>query len=923
VRPDADDAWLIALGADVSDGRPVEWETAERRAGDSDTRRVVAELRRLSGVIGARCSGAALADPLLPAQYGAPNGAASWQHLVTIERVGTGAFGSVYRAWDTRLDREVALKLLPKRTTSTRRPLDEARLLARLRHPNVVSVHGADEDDHAAGIWMEFIEGSTLADLIDAHGPMSAREAAGIGQDLCRALAALHAAGLVHRDLKAHNVMRQVGGRIVLMDFSGARDAEAVSGHDLLGTPLYMAPELFAGRPATTATEIYSLGVLLFYLLSGRHPVEGATLKDVREAHAAGERLGLRDLRPDLDDPVVQIVERATARDPGARYRSAGDLERALAGVLGTSGPGETAAQPRPRAAWAWGTAGVIGMAAVAFVAGWRGAGRPELPIVRFSITSPVNAGSWPRVSPDGRWIVFGGPHDGRLVLWLRALHDAAARPLPTTSGRETAFWSPDSQSLAYFADEKLKRVGLDGSSSRALADAAAPRGGSWSSDGTLLFAPSGIAGLHRVRADGTALARVTTVDVARGEFEHAWPEFLPDGRRFLYIVRNRRSDRGGVFLGSLDGRPHTRLMPQFSRVAYAHPGYLLYARTDALFARRFDLRTATVTGEELPVASGVKAHREGDAAFDVSRTGVLVYRRSEGLRITRLAVLDRSGRDLQPLGEPALYRHPRFSPNGERIVVERATSDATNADIWLFHLARGTATRLTRHPSADLRPAWSPDGRDVAFSSARGSDSHLYRVTVDRANQEAPLVTTGGDVLLDGWLPDGRSVVATLARGGVWRVWLDGRAPVQLRGIFPQGAEATQVALSPDGRWMAYMASDSGGAEVYVEPVPPTGERWQVSTGGGGDPQWRGDGRELYYLTADGWLMATDVLPGASFRTGRPRRLFTVAVPELHGPSDYAVSPDGQQFVVNTVTGPPVIPPIQVAVNWPEPAVR
>jgi Tol biopolymer transport system component len=492
---------------------------------------------------------------------------------------------------------------------------------------------------------------------------------------------------------------------------------------------------------------------------------------------------------------------------------------------------------------------------------------------------------------------------------------------MPLTSGRETPFWSPDSRSIAYFADEKLKRVGFDGSASRVLADAAAPRGGTWSTDGTLLFAPSGTAGLHRVRADGTGFARVTTIDVAHGEFEHAWPEFLPDGQRFLYVVRHRRSERGGVFVGSLDGRRPTRLMPQYSRVAYADPGYLLYARAGALVAQRFDPRTATVSGEELPVASGVKAHNEGDAAFDVSRTGVLVYRRGEGLRVTRLALLDRSGRELQPIGTPALYRHPRFSPDGRRVVVERATSDATNSDIWLFDLTRGTASRLSQHPSADLRPAWSPDGRHVAFSSARGSDSHLYRVAVDRAQEEAPLLTTEGDVLLDGWLPDGRSIVGTLARGGVWHLPLDGRAPVPVRRVFPHGAEATQVSLSPDGRWMAYLASDSGGPEVYVEPLPPTSERWQISAGGGGDPQWRRDGRELYYLAPDGSLMVTDVLPGAPFRTSRPRRLFSVSVPELHGPSDYTVSPDGQQFVINTVTGPPVIPPIQVAVNWTAPA--
>jgi eukaryotic-like serine/threonine-protein kinase len=915
-----EDAWLIALGAEVSDGRRVDWDAAERRASDSDARRVVTELRRLADVLGARGGGPAVADHHPTDDSGAPRVPAAWRHLVILEPVGTGAFGSVYRAWDTRLDREVALKLLPGRTASARPPLDEARLLARVRHPNVVSVYGADEDDDAAGIWMEFIEGRTLADFLLAQGPMSAREAAGIGLDLCRAVAALNAAGLVHRDLKAHNVMRQVGGRIVLMDFSGARAAEALTTRDQLGTPLYMAPELLDGDGATTASEIYSLGVLLFYLLSGRHPVEGATLKDVRAAHVSGERLALRALRPELDDAVVRIIERATSKDSEARYRTAGDLERALLAVLGAEAARDGIPEggtPRGNGR-RWAAIGAIALAAVAATVIWRPRPRsPDPPVVQFSIPVPVNTGSWPRVSPDGRWVVFGAPYEGRQVLWVRALNEPDPRPLAMASGRETSFWSPDSRSLAYFDDEKLKRVGLDGGAFRTLADAPAPRGGTWSPEGVLLFAPTGTSGLHRVRADGTGPAQVTAVNRANGEFEHSWPEFLPGGRRFLFMVRNRRADRGGVFIGSLDRPGHSRLMPSFSRVIFAAPGDLLFTRAGSLVARHFDPDAEIVSGDEVPVASRVKSHVEGDGAFDVSANGVLVYRRNEGLRMTRLSLLDRSSRELKTVGAPALYRHPRFSPDGRRLVAERATSDATNADIWLFDVARGTTARLTQHPAADLRPAWSPDGRSIAFSSARGGDSHLYQLMIDHAGEDRPLLATEGDALLDGWLPDGRSVVATLTRGGVWLLSLDGRAPVPLRAVFPQGAEPSQVSVSPTGRWIAYMAADSGTPEVYVEPVPPTGERWQVSTEGGADPQWRADGREMYYIAADGWLMVTDVLSAAPFRTGRPRRLFSVAVPELHGPSDYAVSPDGQRFVVNTVLGPPAIPPIQVVVNW------
>ncbi len=329
-----DDAWLIALGTDVSDGKTVDWDLADRRATDDEARTLVGNLKRLEKVIlahrtaGGDASGATSGSE--------PAGTAHWHHLVLFESVGSGAFGTVYRAWDTRVDREVALKLVPAGTSTTRSPLSEARNLARIRHPNIVTVYGAEQDPKGVGIWMEFIQGETLAAMVHNRGPMSAREVVGVGVDLCRALSALQGASLLHRDIKAHNVMREVGGRIVLMDFSGAWTSEAgETPANLSGTPLYMAPELFEGRPASFASDIYSLGVLLFYLLSGRLPVEGASLAELKSAHARQVRTRLRDLRPELPDAVVQVVERAAAHDARERYQTAGELEHALVGTLG------------------------------------------------------------------------------------------------------------------------------------------------------------------------------------------------------------------------------------------------------------------------------------------------------------------------------------------------------------------------------------------------------------------------------------------------------------------------------------------------------------------------------------------------------------------------------------------------------------
>ena len=333
-----EDASLIALAASVSDGVSVDWEQAERDAPDSARRKIVREMRRLATVVAAHRSDA-LADPDESAPAAPPFPVRHWRHVVLFEPIGAGAFGTVYRAWDPALDREVAVKLLPKETAGAEHPLDEARHLAQVRHSNVVVVYGAESDGDEVGIWMEYIQGRTLAEMVSESGPMSAHEVTGIGIDLCRALAALHGTGLLHRDIKAHNVMREVGGRIVLMDFSGAESVARDGRSNVTsGTPLYMAPELFHNGSATVATEVYSLGVLLFFLLSGRLPVEGKTLAELKRAHARGERRRLRDLRPDVPDSIVQVIERATAPGADQRYRTVGELEHALATASGKIG---------------------------------------------------------------------------------------------------------------------------------------------------------------------------------------------------------------------------------------------------------------------------------------------------------------------------------------------------------------------------------------------------------------------------------------------------------------------------------------------------------------------------------------------------------------------------------------------------------
>jgi serine/threonine protein kinase len=920
-----DDAWLIALGNDVSDGKTVDWDVADRRAIDAESRLLLDNLKRLEAVIHAHRSSSGGSSPV-PHPVEPPT--TYWHHLVLFEPVGSGAFGTVYRAWDTKLDREVAVKLLPAAGSPSRSPLSEARNLARVRHPNVVTVYGAEQADGKVGIWMEFIQGQTLAEMVRDRGPMSSREVVGIGVDLCRAVSALQAASLLHRDIKAQNVMREVGGRIVLMDFSGAWTMEPGDAPaNVSGTPLYMAPELFESRPPTVASDIYSLGVLLFYLLSGRMPVEGASVAELKAAHARKARIRLRDLRPELPEAVVQVVERATDHNPRERYQTAGELEHALVGTFGAYAiPPEPAAKPvvqgvAHRRLWRWATlaASVIGVVGlVALTPGsWLRSEAVDPLMVRFPIDLPHNTGSWPRVSPDGKQIVFGSAVAGESVLWLRDLESVEGRPLRHTAAKESPFWSPDSRHLAFFDGGKLKTIEVAGDHlPQTLTDVPRARGGDWGSTDVILFARD--EGLFRIERDGTGERAVTTLDREHGEISHTWPEFLPDGRTFLFLVRSTRPEYSGLYVGSLDSNARTRLTNDYSRAVYAG-GYLFFARDGALMAQPFDIRARQLKGSAQQVATRVKYHAGSDGAFDVSNDGVLVYRGSEDLPVTRLQVLDSTGQRVGPMAPIGAYRNPRFSPDGRRIVAESQEAENVNSDLVMFDLARGGTTRLTRNEAPDVAPTWSPEGRAIAFSSKRGTRYDVYVKAVDDSTPEQLAIGFDGDKFVEDW--SGDSLILTILRTGLWNAPLSDPGTSQPRLIRPTASiERWLAEVSPDRKWIAYNSVEPNDSEVYVEPLGGSGtpRRQQISARGGYEPHWRQDGRELYYLTADGYIAAVAVQPhGDTLLLEKPVKLFPVKVPGPGTTSNFHVSGDGKRFVVNTLLGYPPVPPVHVVVNW------
>jgi serine/threonine protein kinase/Tol biopolymer transport system component len=878
-----------------------------------------------------------------------------------IALLGAGGMGEVYKARDTRLDRTVAIKILPDALATDPQFRDrfdrEARTISQLDHPQICALYDVGEQGGTAYLVMQYLEGETLADRL-TKGALPLDQALQVAIQIADALATAHKAGIVHRDLKPGNIMLTKGGA-KLLDFGLAKTgASALGGANLsmlpttppvtqqgsiLGTFQYMAPEQLEGQEADARTDIFAFGVVLYEMITGQKAFEGKTQASVIGAILKDQPPLISTLQPLTPPALDHLVATCLAKDPDERWQTARDLTREIKwSVRGGSQSSALAAVVAPPKGvvrsmrFAWVVAAVsIAMGALLAIPALRHLreSTPEPLQMRFEVQTPPtsDSGSF-ALSPDGRQLAFVATAEGAPRLWVRSVDQVVARALPGTDGAAYPFWAPDSQAIGFFANGKLKRIDLSGGTPQTLADAPGGRGGTWNREGVIVFVPNAQltdtrAVLMRVAATGGIVTPVT--HLAAGQSSHRWPQFLPDGRRLLFLVTSGKPDTQGAYLGSLDGGEPTRVLAADTGVLFAPPNSLLLVRQDALIAVRFDAVRGTVSGDTVTVAQGVGVDTGVfRGAFSVSSADVLAYRTGSGSQRRQLLWVNRSGTQLGTIGpsDENGLASPELAPDGRRVAVVRSAGG--NFAVWLIDIGRGVPSRFTFDPFLYQSPVWSPDGLRVAFSTTRSGVYDLFEKPASGAGDEQQILVAAESKAALSWSPDGRFLLYGTqdpkTGADLWALPLMGeRKPFPVvRTPFEEAAGQ----FSPDGRWVAYQSNESGRTEIYVRPFPGPAGQWQVSTAGGSQPRWRPDGKELFYVAPDARLMAVPMSVEANSQTlepGAPVPLFPTRLASganiLSGAlskAQYAVAPDGR-FLLNAAVDEGTASPITVVLNW------
>jgi Tol biopolymer transport system component len=864
--------------------------------------------------------------------------------------LGAGGMGEVYRARDTRLERTVAVKVLSSHLSASpevrQRFEREARTISQLSHPHICALHDVGREGETEYLVMEYLEGETLANRL-SKGPLPLEQTLRYGVQIADALDKAHRQGIVHRDLKPGNVMLTKSG-VKLLDFGLAKVIAPASQQSsltalptqhaltqegtILGTFQYMAPEQLEGKEADARTDIFAFGCVLYEMATGKRAFSGATQASLISAILRDDPQPISQVQPTSPPALDHVIKKSLAKDPEDRWQNAADLGGELKWIAeGGSQMGAAAVAPsrRRRRDWfAWAAAGLLLLATLFLGNEVRRLRTGDRGRAVHSFIDPPGKTSFRltgddsapiAVSPDGERVVFGA--GGKL--WVQSLTTGAVAGLAASDGGRFPFWSPDSRSIGFFSDGKLRVMEASGGPVQTICDAPNPRGGTWGTSGVIVFAPDISAGLFRVAASGGAAAPLTMITDRKKHTTHRWPYFLPDGKRVIYLAANHaspRSEENGIYVVSLDGGAPRRLMSSYGSAQYAS-GWLLSVRDTSLMAIPFDAKRVEVSGRPVRVADDVNFDTGvWRGTFTVSENGVLAYQIAQEGGGGRLTWLDFSGRKLATIGEKSSAYSPELSPDGRRASV--VMGDPNN-DVWVHELSRGVQTRLTTDIQAQVAPVWSPDGSEIVFIQGLREGRQEFvvsTVAADGAGKLKDLYQSKERLEVSDWSRDGRYLLMDRGNIGATDLWVfpvsdpEKAFPLVQSPFLEHGGQ-----FSPDGRWVAYVSQHSGRDEVYVTSFPGGGTRWQVSGSGGTQPRWRGDGRELFFVSANGDMTAAAVDgTGARFEVKDVRSLFRVnmfAGPRF-GLYGYDVSPDGKRLLVNDA-GEANVPRVALVTNW------
>jgi len=870
-----------------------------------------------------------------------------------VAAIGAGGMGEVYRANDTRLDRIVALKILPSHLSSNpqfRERFDrEARTISSLTHPHICTLYDVGHQDGVDYLVMEFVEGESLEERL-TKGPVPIEQVLRYGIEIAEALDKAHRQGIVHRDLKPANIMLTKSGA-KLLDFGLAKIVAAESpvvqlSHmataqrqltqegTILGTFQYMAPEQLEGLEADARTDIFAFGAVLYEMATGRRAFEGKTKTSLIAAIVDRDPPPMSTIQPLTPPAFERVVKTCLAKDPDSRWQSARDVANELRWIKeagSQAGVAAPVAQRRKTREWiAWTLALVAILAAGAFAYLHYRTG-PEPQTVQSAILPPEKANfaftpasGGLAISPDGRRIAFLVASEGKTMLWVRPLNASTAQPLLGTEGAAFPFWSPDSRFIAFFAAGKLKKIDANGGPPQPICPVSSqPRGGTWSREGVILFSGGTREPISRVAADGGA--PVAVMKLKAGEFSQRWPSFLPDGHHFLYYsqaMAGQPNERNKTYLVSLDSGEERALLSSSGPATYAPPGYVIFVRDRMLLGQRFDPKKLSLTREPFPIAESVESYpgATSGAIFSASDNGVLVYQRGENASDLHLSWVDRNGKEIEVVTPPGDYNHPRLSHDGKRVVYEVTDPQNGLADIWTFDLVRRVPTRLTFEPENEVSPIWSPDDQTIVYSVLQPNGAFdLYRKASSGAGGPERVCTSGALKFPMDWSADGKTIMFQSNDPVQRNNWDIAQLSVDtgtVANVIAGRFNEVTPQLSADGHWLAYMSDLSGSLNVYIEPFPPRGAKYQVSTGGGYQPRWRRDGKELFYRTVDDRLVSVAVKATArGLEISTPTPLFQIRL-ALAGGMQYDVSPDGQKFLMN-VSKVEGARPLTLVTNW------